>query len=96
METFHPMPLDDTRRNELVFWTNNSMHTKVLEQNQKYIINKNHTSLGVKECPLLLMMSTRHIIMPLLNMLLGLENKVRKKLFDHAHDHIDSFHAEEM
>ena len=58
--------------------------------------NENHTSVGVKEHPLILMMPARRIIMPLLHMLLGLGNKVRKNLFDCKYERIEMLHVDEM
>ena len=62
---------------------------------KKYIPNENYTSVRVKEYPLLLTTPARRIIMPLLHTFLGLRNKVRKKLFDCAHERIETLHVDE-
>ena len=96
MLTYHQTPLNDTRRNELTLWNNNLTCTKVLEQKQKDMNNENYSSVGIKEYPLLLMIPVSRIILPLLHILLGLGNKVRKNLFDFISERIEILHADEV
>ena len=89
------MPLDDARRNELVFWTNDSTCANVLEQKQKDMTNENCMSVRAKEHPLILMEPARRVIMLMLHMILGLVNKVRKNSFDHVCECVETLHADE-
>ena len=58
--------------------------------------DENYGSVGIKEHPLLLVTPVSRIILPLLHILLGLGNEVRKNFVDFISERIEISHVDEV